>query len=297
MIIPLWAIGWASPDLVQRHLTVREVPVRVTWSEPVAAPMPVVVHAHGLGGSRDGYNPLVEAWSSAGYLIIQPEHPDSRRQRDPNDGARAGIGRGPRLRARGPAVDAWDERPLQVRAILDALPDLPSAVGLDAAQVDLTAIGVSGHSFGAQTALWLSGIPAADAAGARDLGDPRVDAVLALSPQGLGGPLTAENVARCTVPLLFVTGTDDVSPVTGLGAEWRLTTWRALPSGPRWLLWLDGAHHDLGGITGRQPPNPELFDPLVRTSLAFWSRWLRQDGTSGPLTSLPEGGPAKLTER
>jgi predicted alpha/beta-hydrolase family hydrolase len=241
--------------------------------------MPVIVLSHGLGGSREGYAPLVAGWTQAGFLVIQPTHSDSRALRPDRDPMawRTGDGRGrPRRREddRVPAIEAWDERPGDVVAVLDGLDALFSAAGVDPATVDADNIGVAGHSFGAQTALWMSGVPAWDAAGIeRRFGDPRVDAVVLLSPQGLGGPLRREALAEVRTPLLMVTGTDDVSPTNGLGPDWRRTTWTALPAGgPRWLLWLDGARHDLGGITGRGTPDPALFDAVLTTTVAFWRR-------------------------
>lgn len=38
---------------------------------------PVIIWSHGMYGSKDNYQPLVEYWTRHGYVVIQPSHSDS----------------------------------------------------------------------------------------------------------------------------------------------------------------------------------------------------------------------------
>ena len=39
-----------------------------------AAPCPVIIFSHGLGGSRDGYEYLGRHWASHGYVSVHSTH-------------------------------------------------------------------------------------------------------------------------------------------------------------------------------------------------------------------------------
>lgn len=41
--------------------------------------LPVIVFSHGNAWSMDGYEPLVERWAAAGFVVVQPTHLDTRR--------------------------------------------------------------------------------------------------------------------------------------------------------------------------------------------------------------------------
>ena len=41
--------------------------------------LPVIVFSHGNAWSMDGYEPLVDRWAAAGFVVVQPTHLDSRR--------------------------------------------------------------------------------------------------------------------------------------------------------------------------------------------------------------------------
>lgn len=275
------------------------LPVRASWSDG-AEPMPVIVFSHGLGGSRDGYDGLVAAWVDRGYLVLQPTHPDSL----------AFVPRSQRLAfARDPKafaaehLDAWDERPAEVSYVLDHL-DALTPLGVDPARVDAEHVGIGGHSFGAHTAALCGGLVTL---GGGDHAEPRADAILMLSPQGVGAGIPPHGYGGITKPAMVVTGSEDVSPITGQGPEWRLSAWKSLGSTDRWLLFLDGATHTLGGMNsrvGRLTGDPELASAVNDATSAFWDATLRGDAAArdrldhgvtrpaGPRIHLTRGGGA-----
>ena len=95
----------------------------------------------------------------------------------------------------------------------------------------------------------------------------------------------------------MVTGSRDVSPATGQGPDWRLQVWERLGAEPRWLLFLEGADHGLGGVGGgRGRSASPTLDRVVAATTAFWQATLRGDpaaraaldaSTLGPGAPLP----------
>jgi predicted dienelactone hydrolase len=55
-----------------------ELQVKVTAPLP-GGNLPVIVFSHGNAWSLDGYEPLVDRWAAAGFVVVQPTHLDSRR--------------------------------------------------------------------------------------------------------------------------------------------------------------------------------------------------------------------------
>jgi dienelactone hydrolase len=253
------------------------LPIRATWTDGTA-PMPVIVFSHGLAGSRDGYQPLVRAWAERGYLVLQPTHPDSLAYQPRSEWlSDLRDARGYAARSLGD----WDERPREVSFVLDHLDDL-GRIGVDLARVDREHVGVGGHSFGAHTAALCGGLVTL---AREDLAEPRADAILLLSPQGPGGGVPDDGYGAIHLPTLMVTGSEDVSPVTGQGPDWRLGAWTSLGSDQAWLLYLDGATHNLGGVSGRWFPgagatDPALLQAVIDATTAFWDATLRGDAAA-----------------
>ena len=103
------------------------------------APYPLIVFAHGLGGSPQGYSKLLTAWAAAGYVVAAPLFPLS--SSETPGGADAGdIGNQP-----GDMSFVIDE---VLKA--DSTPNGPLS-GL----IDPNEIGAAGHSNGAITTLGL----------------------------------------------------------------------------------------------------------------------------------------------
>lgn len=213
----------------------RQIPVRVRVpTNP--GPWPVILFSHGLGGSREGGALWGEAWAQAGFMTVHLQHAGS----DTNavrENARAAM-----------APEQLAARVLDVRFVLDELArrkKLPDSVFN---QINLDAIGMSGHSFGAHTTLALAG---QDYGAVTPPPEPRLKAFIAFSPSDSERPGA---FARLRAPLLFLTGTED-GDVAGTGAtpQARLLPFEKSPPGSKYMAVLDGADHmTFGGQSSRR---------------------------------------------
>ncbi|MBI4880308.1 MAG: chlorophyllase [Planctomycetes bacterium] len=259
----------------------KELLLRATWPEGQDK-CPVIVFSHGMFGSRKGYAPLVEHWASHGFVVLQPTHLDSLELESPAERALGGpIGR----RVRDPAeASSWRDRVEDVAFVLDLLETLPDLVEELAGRIDRERIGVGGHSFGAHTTILVAGatlkVPLLRKR--LDLSDPRPIAFLVLSPQGPGNGLDATSFAGITRPTLFVTGSRDASPRDGRLPAWRRQAFELSPPGERCLLWLEGADHGLGGISGAGRLLGHRDDAgqlacVQAVTTAWWDAFLKND--------------------
>lgn len=229
------------------------LPVKAIWPDG-DGPFPVIVFSHGVYGSRDGYKPLVEHWARAGYLVLLPSHND----------------RGE------PSVSKLVERPLEITHVLDRVPALIEKAGLKG-KVDLERIGVGGHSFGGHTAMMSAGLVMTNPKNGNKVvaADKRVDALLVISPAGIDESIRPDAWKNLVHPAMYVIGSEDVSKRTGKGAHWRMQAWSGLRSG--WLLWMEGADHDYGGIAGKGDGNRQHVKILKEATLKYWDASLKKN--------------------
>lgn len=197
-----------------------------------------ILFSHGAASAPWKYQPLVDAWTKAGYSVHAPLHVDSTDHPD---------------RASFQGMASWPARIEDVRALADHLNGPYIAAG---------------HSYGALVALCLGGSAIAVPPGVKTpLRDPRAKAVLAFSPPGAGmGFIKAGDYAPLVVPALIQTGDKDVPP--GPGGDWKshlLPFEEAAPGGDRYALVLDGVDHYFGGGICR----PELPGPVQAEQLAI----------------------------
>jgi predicted dienelactone hydrolase len=215
--------SWADPRRDRR------LPLRVRWPD-AEGPYPLIVHSHGLGGSRDGGDVWGEAWRQAGFAVVHVQHPGS-----DTEVLRAGM-----AALRGAATaEQLRERIVDVQFLVDDVERRSRAGEPGWVRVRLDALGMSGHSFGAHTVQALAGQRyAVSAPGASD---PRFKAFVAFSPSPGNVPNAFIGVTR---PLLAITGSHDLDPLRNslTGAD-RAGVYDGLPPGRRGLLWLAGADH------------------------------------------------------
>lgn len=255
----------------------RTIPVRIYYPGG-EGPFPVIVFSHGLGGSRDGYRYLGEWWASHGYVSVHIQHPGSdasllhsaRPLRDLIEAAK-----NPRN-----AID----RPKDVSFALDTLARLESQPGFVLrGKLDLSKVGVGGHSFGAYTALAASGRTVGQGrAGSLDLRDPRIKACVALSPPSKGErdcPL----YASFAVPCLHMTGTKDMSPIGGTTPAQRRAPYDCIHGPDQYLVTFAGGDHMVFSGRLRRTPEPTdaRFQRLVcEATTAFWDAYLKDDAAA-----------------
>jgi predicted dienelactone hydrolase len=229
--------------------------LRVRVSAPTTGrDLPIILFSHGFGSSFRAYGPLVDFWAAHGFVVIQPNHLDSRT-----------VGVGPDD-SRWPSL--WRFRVEDMKRILDNLDLIAAAVPELQGRLDPSRIAAAGHSFGGQTTGILLGMRVMDGG---DMSDPRVKAGVLLATAGRGGadltPAAAEqypwlnaSFAEMTTPALVIAGDADVSPMTTRGADWSADPYRLSPGGGA-LLTLFGGEHSLGGIPGYEAAETTDDDP------------------------------------
>jgi predicted dienelactone hydrolase len=304
---------------------------------------PVIVFSHGYGGSGRAYESLAAYWTSYGYVVIRPSHADANALRDLYEQAQitpssmADRRRERRDRsAEGPpaagervrtfvknAEEGWEkegaaqwrDRAADISFVIDSLDDLEQRFPELHGKMDHARIGVGGHSYGALTAMLISGMtvftnPVVTAA------DPRVKAIVAMSPQGVNVEKgwTNQSWASVKIPALYMTGSNDYGTVITDGPDWRRLAYVNSPPGDKYYVDIAGARHL--SFTGRaselsesfaqmrderpQTMNPrggagmadtgqarrpsgafgaerQIFSNIRQISLAFWDAFLKND--------------------
>ena len=261
-----------------------------------APPAPVVVISHGLSGDRKGFTTIAQHLASHGYAVAALDHPGSNTARlfDLLQGIEQEVS-DPR---------EFSDRPKDVTFLLDDLTRL-NEDGTLANRLDLSKVGIIGHSFGGYTALALSGARLdydnlrancdSDAFifnGANpsmilqctalldaeqfteDLRDERIQAVIALNPvtSSLFG---RKGFSQIEIPNLLVAGSADplapalleqIQPFTWLNAGDQTNT----PD--HYLALIQGGSHlydpiDIAGANSATPLSSQLVN--ADTELAY----------------------------
>jgi predicted dienelactone hydrolase len=154
-------------------IATREAPV-------LSDAFPLVLFSHGYGGVRFQSVFFTEHLASHGFVVASPDHPGNL------------LSEPWKLGDDNAALQSSIDRPLDVRFVLDTLLD----GGAHLPAVDGEKIGVTGHSFGAWTALEVART------------DARIDAVFPLAP-GFKETATPTMVEEFALPLLIFGGTED----------------------------------------------------------------------------------------
>lgn len=275
----------------------RDVPVRIY--EPVLPnpePMPVVIFSHGLGGTREGYAYLGQYWASHGYLCVHPQHAGSD---------------GPAILAGGLQIKQTMQkavldpqnlinRPKDVSFVIDRLEEENGAKGAFAGKLDLGRIGVAGHSFGAYTTLAIAGQQFTSPGGREfNFVDKRVKTAIAMSEQPPRALNADKSMTQIRIPILHMTGTEDLSPFGDLKASDRRKPYDLTPANAdQYLILFDGARHlTFAGVgvllkeqSGQQ--TDDVHQAIESATTRFWDAYLRNDPAAQK--ELREGGLKKL---
>ncbi|WP_432519108.1 alpha/beta hydrolase family protein [Kineococcus sp. SYSU DK006] len=243
--------------------------------------LPVLVFSHGNAWSMDGYEPLVDRWAAAGFVVVQPTHLDSRRHRIGVDDPRF------------PTI--WRLRIADLHAVLDTLDDVLEQVPALPARVDASRVAVVGHSWGGQSAGALLGARVLDAEGTpgEDFTHPSVSAGALIATTGTGDTLTPfalehlpfmrPDYTSMTTPALVIAGGEDRSAMSTRGPDWFTDAYHLSPAPKRMLTITDG-EHTLGGLAGEAVRETTDEDPervaLVADAVAAYLLDVLGDDTS-----------------
>ncbi|MEP7156428.1 MAG: dienelactone hydrolase [Betaproteobacteria bacterium] len=279
----------------------REVPVRIYSPVPEdsksvsgngAASYPVILFSHGLGGNRLGGKLWAEQWASHGYVVVAMQHAGSDESlwKDrPLAGRVAGMKAGMTLSNLGLRVN-------DVRFVIDEINRRTAAKESAFAGADPKRLGMSGHSFGAQTTLAVSGQKAGSIGGQAGL-DTRIVSSIAFSPNARNKANVAKQFGDIRIPFFSITGTKDGSILDdGTRYEDRMMPYENMPAGGKYLaVFEDGDHmvfggHELGARRAATARDAVIQSGVKAITTAFWDATLKNDA---PAKKWLDGGGAK----
>jgi predicted dienelactone hydrolase len=260
-----WKAEWQD---VPRN---RTVPVKIYYPTGPGL-FPVIIFSHGLGGSRDGYGYLGDNWSRHGYVSVHLQHIGS------DDSVWRGGGGIQALKLAMNGKTALD-RAYDVSFAIDQLESLnKTATSPLYGKLDLSKIGMAGHSFGANTTLLVSGL--------RLLGtsylDKRIKCAVALSSPPPTGKNYGAIYGAITIPIFHMTGTNDVSPIDtrNFTAQQRRIPFDNIKGADGYLTTFAGGDHMVfsGQRRGAPVASDERNHLLIQESTtAFWDAYLKDD--------------------
>ncbi len=294
-----------APDIVlhdaERN---QDLHVRVFYPEE-PGPYPVIVFSADASGPPC-CDALTRHWAGYGYVTLQIMDTESTSEPRSANEETVSYLKADRGAPNEPAP--WQSSPPEISFLLDSLASLQNRIPALAGKIDADHIGVGGHSMGAFAADAIAGalvnLPGHRAA---CFADPRVQAVLLLSPQGPGEfGLTSNSWENVRLPLLSITGSLDV------GAGQQSPQWREIPfersqPGDKYQVFIQGAGH-LSFISAKTVSSGRAthYEPILgytnSAALAFWDAYLKADPKAKwylQSSALPDfsHGAVKLTRR
>lgn len=260
----------------------REIPIRIYAADDAhGGSAPVVLFSHGLGGSRYGSSFLGRHWAARGYVAVFLQHPGS------DEGIWKGVPPRRRRAALAGAASATTavDRFRDVPAVLDQLTQWNAdAADLLHGRLDLTNVGMSGHSFGAVTTQAVAG--QSDPGGRSPFREDRIRAAIAFSPSPPRRGDADAAFATVDIPWMLMTGSEDGSPEGIQGsvkqAADRRLVYRNLPdtAAKYEVVFHRAEHHaftDHPARRGQAPRNPAHHPDILALSTAFWDTHLNDD--------------------
>lgn len=270
----------------------RDIPLKV-YLPAGAGAAPVVLFSHGLGGARTGCAYLGRHWAARGYAAVFLQHPGS------DDSVWRDAAAAQRMAAMREAASGRNFllRVKDVPAVLDRLEKWNASDGhVLEGRLDLSRVGMSGHSFGAVTTQAVSG--QALPGGGTPFTDPRIKAAIAFSPSNARRGDAASAFGSVKIPWLLMTGTRDVAIIGDIDVASRLAVFPALPPGNKYEVVLHEAEHSaftersLPGESGKR--NPNHHRAILALSTAFWDAHLI--GSADARAWLDGDGPRSILE-
>ncbi len=264
----------------------RAVPFKLYHPDaPDLRDLPVVVWSHGFGGNHDGASFISRFLAGQGYVLVHITH----------HGTDSSLWEGKEghpwdiLRKVKVPRSATMNRMLDVPFVLDQLPLWMEQNPEVGALMDLTRLGMSGHSFGAMTTQVMAGMRFPDQDGALiSMPEKRFKAGILYSPVPIAHLTDAapqEIYGSIDLPLFHMTGTLDDSPIEHYGYEHRLIVRDHAGHPEQYLHVLEGGDHMIyNGTRGKLANNPmrEVHErEIMHGAFAFWQAYLKDDERAG----------------
>jgi dienelactone hydrolase len=262
-----------------------EIHVRLLFPK-TAGRFPVIVFSPDNRDSRECCEALVRDWASHGYAIIQFTRAEVlRTEKRANSVQTVRFNRAIRDRAGGPQPGT---RALDVTSVIDSLADLQTRFPGLRGKFDSAHIGVAGNAAGAVAAEAIAGalleLPGQSRS---NLADPRVRAVVCISPQGPGqSGLTEQSFDQLILPYLGVTGDRDTAPAKFAAAAWHKAPFQRSQPGEKYELFVHGDEETsivserpmaLGDSSENAKPTGSMASHIHAATVAFWDAYLKHD--------------------
>lgn len=252
----------------------RIVPYKLYLPRDAQAPSPVVIFSHGLGGNRDGAAYLLTHLAEHGYIAVAVQHAGSDTPAVFSGAAMNQAGLREATSA-GAAADRFRDIPFA----LDELTKMNAGDARLKDRLDMSRVGMSGHSYGAITTMALAG-QGFGPMGRMTFDDARIKAAIVYSPSKPRQGDPAQVLAGIRMPMFHMTGTRDENPLDPSDpASNRQIPYRALTNADKYLLvFQDGDHMVFSGRgigNASRPNDPRFHAWIQKASLAFWDAYLR----------------------
>jgi hypothetical protein len=273
------------PD-VALHDANRNVDIHVSLLFPKnRGKFPVIIFSPDDRESSTCCQPLIEDWASHGYAVVQltraaivhaEKHADS-----------VQTIRFKRAIPKHATASQAAARTLDVTFVIDSLAALQTRFPEIRGKLDAAHIGVAGHASGAVAVeaiagavLELPGQPRAN------LADPRVRAVICISPQGPGrAGLTEQSFDQLILPYFGVTADGDAAPAKYAPAGWHKAPFERSQPGEKYELFIRGEdlsvmrENPVAQVAAHDEAGPKR--PTARhihgATLAFWDAYLKHE--------------------
>lgn len=258
----------------------RDVPVKIYINNKATTPAPVVIFSHGLGGSVEAASYLGEYLSDQGYICIHVQHAGSDLNliKSAAPDGRAAIMERLRTAANGENLRA---RITDIEFVLSELEKRNQSDPVLRNKLDLSKIGMAGHSFGAGTTLALAGQTYTVGRQTLCFRDPRIKAAIYLSPPvNLQGRDPHDMFGSITVPGLLMTGTEDNSPIGQTDAKSRVIPYQCIKATDQYLVNFFGGDHMI--FSGRTNPlrarrDEQFHNQINKIASSFLDAYLKND--------------------
>ena len=264
-------VGYEDISLETEHSGA--IDVRISYPLGSNKAHPFIIFSHGHYLTNTDYHALTDKWVEQGYVVAAPLHLDTGSY-DEVAAVNEKFG--------GDWVAA--ARPLDMLAILDSGEDITRALKGFQGSIRTDQVIAAGHSLGALSAQWMAGATFETHAWSlyplpEKLSDPRIVAVVAISPPGLFQDHFSEVTwSTLSTPQLVVTGTNDVFEHVWTDYREHLISYYSAIPGNNYALVIDEMDHYLGNLIGRlnreEEPQLQALDLVVERSLAFMDAYL-----------------------
>ncbi|MEO1051934.1 MAG: hypothetical protein AAFX87_14985 [Bacteroidota bacterium] len=259
----------------------RKVPYKLYRPTTLEGVYPIIIFSHGLGGSKNAAAYLGKHLAAHNYIAVHIQHHGSDESiwQGANSREEAVNMLSKSIRNPQSAVNRFNDVPF----VIDELEELNNNDDILKGHLDLSKIGMAGHSYGGKSTM----VAAGEKIGRRGFSfkEPRIKAALVLSPNVPNRQVDYEQLyADIDIPMFHMTGTNDEIPIppnNDLKPEQRQIPYQKMHLSDQYLLVLkDAVHGTFSGNVLKQSPdeprNVQHIEAIKDGTLAFFDYYLNQ---------------------